>query len=35
MFIINIKGKQTPKTPEFVKLEMILFKTNYPRVWCN
>ena len=32
MFTINIKWKQTPKTPEFVKLEMILFKTNDPRV---
>ncbi|MFR9504106.1 MAG: phage integrase SAM-like domain-containing protein [Rikenellaceae bacterium] len=32
MFSINIKGKENPKTPELVKLEMVLFKTGYPRV---
>ncbi|MFR9503122.1 MAG: hypothetical protein SNH73_01565, partial [Rikenellaceae bacterium] len=32
MFSINIKGKENPKTPEQVKLEMVLFKTGYPRV---
>ncbi len=32
MFSINIKGKENPKTPGQVKLEMVLFKTGYPRV---
>ena len=32
MFTINIKGKQNPKTPEQVKLEIVLFKTGYARV---
>ncbi len=32
MFTVNIKGKANPKNPEFVKLEMVLFKTGYPRV---
>ena len=32
MYTINIKGKPNPKDPSMVKLEMILFKTNYPRV---
>ena len=32
MYTINIKGKPYPKDPSMVKLEMIFFKTNYPRV---
>ena len=32
MYTINIKGKPNPKEPSMVKLEMIFFKTNYPRV---
>ena len=32
MFSINIKGKENPKSPEVVKLEMVFFKTGYPRV---
>ena len=32
MYTINIKGKPNPKAPSMVKLEMIFFKTNYPRV---
>ena len=32
MYTINIKGKPNPKDPSMVKLEMILFKSNYPRV---
>ena len=32
MFTINIKGKENPKTPQLVKLEVILFKTGYARV---
>lgn len=32
MYTINIKGKPNPKDPSMVKLEMIFFKTNYPRV---
>ena len=34
MYTINIKVKPNPKDPSMVKLEMIFFKTNYPRrVW--
>lgn len=32
MYTINIKGKPNPKDPAMVKLEMIFFKSNYPRV---
>lgn len=32
MFIINIKGKENPKTPQWVKLEDVFFKTGYARV---
>ena len=32
MYTINIKGKPNPKDPSMVKLEMIFFKSNYPRV---
>ncbi|MFI3294050.1 MAG: phage integrase SAM-like domain-containing protein [Rikenellaceae bacterium] len=32
MFTINIKGKENPKSPELVKLEMVFFKSGYPRV---
>ncbi|MFI3299618.1 MAG: hypothetical protein R3Y49_07435, partial [Rikenellaceae bacterium] len=32
MFSINIKGKENPKTLGQVKLEMVFFKTGYPRV---
>ena len=32
MFTINIKGKQNPKSPEQVKLELVFFKIGYPRV---
>ena len=32
MYTINIKGKPNPKDPTMVKLEMIFFKSNYPRV---
>ena len=32
MYTINIKGKPNPKDPSMFKLEMIFFKTNYPRV---
>ena len=32
MYTINIKGKPNLKDPSMVKLEMIFFKTNYPRV---
>lgn len=32
MFAINVKGKPNPKDPKMVKLEMIFFKTGYPRV---
>ena len=31
MYTINIKGKPNPKDPSMVKLEMIFFKSNYPR----
>ncbi len=32
MFTINIKGKANPKKADMAKLEMVLFKTGYPRV---
>ncbi|KAA6335089.1 hypothetical protein EZS27_016650 [termite gut metagenome] len=32
MYTINFKGKPNPKDKKMVKLEMILFKTGYPRV---
>lgn len=32
MFTINFKGKQNPKDKNLVKIDMILFKTGYPRV---
>lgn len=32
MFSCNIKGKENPKDPQLVKLEMIFFKTGYARV---
>lgn len=32
MFSCNIKGKENPKAPQLVKLEMIFFKTGYARV---
>jgi len=32
MFTINFKGKQNPKDKNLVKVDMILFKTGYPRV---
>ncbi|MFR9563078.1 MAG: phage integrase SAM-like domain-containing protein [Rikenellaceae bacterium] len=32
MFTINIKGKENPKSLEQVKLELVFFKTGYPRV---
>ncbi|MFI3262937.1 MAG: phage integrase SAM-like domain-containing protein [Rikenellaceae bacterium] len=32
MFSINIKGKENPKTPGQIKLELIFFKSGYPRV---
>ena len=32
MFSCNIKGKENPKNPQLVKLEMIFFKTGYARV---
>ncbi|MBQ8360531.1 MAG: hypothetical protein IJX44_01120 [Bacteroidaceae bacterium] len=32
MYTINIKGHANPKDPSMVKLEMIFFKSNYPRV---
>ncbi len=32
MFTINIKGRENPKSLGQVKLEMVLFKTGYPRV---
>lgn len=31
MFTINFKGKPNPKNKKQVKLEMIFFRTNYPR----
>lgn len=31
MFTINFKGKPNPKDKKLVKLEMIFFRTNYPR----
>lgn len=31
-FTVNFKGKENPKAPGLVKLEMILFKTGYARV---
>ncbi len=32
MYSINIKGNANPKDPAMVKLEMVIFKTGYPRV---
>lgn len=32
MYTINIKGHANLKDPAMVKLEMIFFKSNYPRV---
>ena len=32
MYTVNIKGHANPKDPSMVKLEMIFFKSNYPRV---
>lgn len=32
MFSLTIKGKENPKFPQLVKLEMIFFKTDYVRV---
>ena len=32
MFSINIKGKENPKSPDTAKLELVFFKTAYPRV---
>lgn len=32
MFSCNIKGKENPKDPQLIKLEMIFFKTGYARV---
>ena len=32
MYTINIKGKPNPKDPSMVKLEMIFFRSNYPRI---
>jgi integrase len=32
MYSINFKGKPNPKNPELVKIEMILFKSDYPRI---
>jgi hypothetical protein len=32
MFTINIKGKDNPKDPRLVKLEMVFFRTGYARV---
>ena len=32
MFLINIKGKENPKTPGQIKLELVFFKSGYPRV---
>lgn len=32
MFTINFKGKPNPKDKNLVKIDMILFKTGYPRV---
>ncbi len=32
MFTINIKGKDNPKDPRLVKLEMVFFRTDYARV---
>ena len=29
MFSLTIKGKENPKSPQLVKLEMIFFKTGY------
>lgn len=31
MFTINFKGKPNPKDKKLVKLEMVFFRTNYPR----
>lgn len=32
MFTIKVKGKPNPKNSNLVKLELVLFQTNYPRV---
>ena len=32
MYTINFKGHANPKDPSMFKLEMIFFKSNYPRV---
>ncbi|WP_274950068.1 hypothetical protein [Bacteroides cutis] len=32
MFSLTIKGKENPKSPQLVKLEMIFFKTGYAGV---
>ncbi|MFI3293933.1 MAG: hypothetical protein SNG27_06540 [Rikenellaceae bacterium] len=32
MFSINVRGKENPKSLEQVKLELVFFKTGYPRV---
>ena len=32
MFSIKVKGKPNPKNPNLVKLELVIFQTDYPRV---
>lgn len=32
VYTLNIKGKANPKDPQMVKLELIFFKTDYPRI---
>lgn len=32
MFSLNIKGKESSKDPQLVKLEMVFFKTDYARI---
>ena len=32
MFTINVRGKENPKSLGQVKLELVFFKTGYPRV---
>lgn len=32
MFTIKVKGKPNPKNSNLVKLELVIFQTNYPRV---
>ena len=32
MFTIKVKGKPNPKNSNLVKLELVFFQTNYPRV---